>query len=311
MAQSTCVETPQFVSSNQNSTAEEYSCISPLPDSVCSRWWRAISPFLWTPRSVDQLVTVLLWHSLLLTFTTLFFRLFNDHWRGESSLHWLISLLASPSTVRFLENTGFIHFGIDYAAEGAVPINSGPMPVQGMDLAFGLHAVSALTWLSSAYVQMVHTRRFNAKAHRNFGSFSLLSFCCHIGSAMFVLYSDLLRHKTLPKIILFSIVTSSVRYMVQAMRLVMLKRKPKGFALAHQDLIFLLFAVSLSGAGSIRMVAHVQQWLGCGPVHCQAEHGGMATACMWPYVLRFFVIQAVTLYNRGLYCKVRNDAELT
>merc|ERR1712050_635154 len=69
--------------------------------------------------------------------------------------------------------------------------------------------------------------------------------------------------------------------------------------------------VSTMGAGPIRMISHLQQWTGTGPVQCQNENGGLATNCMWPYVFRMFWIQFYIMYIRGIYCKMRKDSELT
>lgn len=75
--------------------------------------------------------------------------------------------------------------------------------------------------------------------------------------------------------------------------------------------MILCFMVSTMGAGPIRMISHLQQWAGCGPVHCQNMNGGLATDCMWPYVFRMFWIQFYIMYERGVYCKMRKDTELT
>lgn len=73
----------------------------------------------------------------------------------------------------------------------------------------------------------------------------------------------------------------------------------------------LCFLLSIQGAGPIRTISHLQQWLGCGPVHCQVQNGGLATTCMWAYVFRMFWIQFYTMYTRGVYCKMRGDSKLT
>merc|ERR1719240_1532727 len=51
-------------------------------------------------------------------------------------------------------------------------------------------------------------------------------------------------------------------------------------------------------------------WLHCGPVVCQAAHGGMATECMWAYTFRQFWISVYTMYIRAIYVKLRKDTDL-
>lgn len=272
-------------------------------------WWKRVHPVLfpWVPRSVEQLVSILFWHSIILTSTTPLYRILNGHWRGESSVYYAISLTMPTWLVEYFLEIGFIHPGIDYARDGQMPPLGGA-PIQGIDRGFGLHAACALTWLVCAYVQMVHTRN-KWTAHRYFGYVSAISFCCHIGASCFNLYVDVVQHKPLPRIMLALSSISSLGYMVRAIRVAV--QKPRGWHNAHKDLMVLCFMVSTMGAGPIRMISHVQQWVGCGPVACQNENGGLATNCMWSYVFRMFWIQFYIMYIRGIYCKMRKDTELT
>jgi len=202
---------------------------------------------------------------------------------------------------------GFIHPGIDYVRDGEEP-RPGATPVKGIDLAFALHAGFALTWLVCAYIQMVHNRRKWVR-HRIFGYVSAFSFCCHVGGSCFNLYTDVVQHKPLPRIMLLMSSMSTVSYMIKAILVAI--RKPHGWLNVHKDMMMLCFMVSIQGAGPIRMISQVQTWLGCGPVQCQTENGGVATDCMWPYVFRMFWIMFYTMYTRGIYCKMRGDSELT
>lgn len=271
--------------------------------------WDRVHPYLfpWVPRSVEQLVSILFWHSILLTSTTPLFRILNGHWRGESSLYYAISLTCPTWLVEYFLEIGFIHPGIDYARDGEVPIPGGA-PVQGIDLGFALHAGAALTWLVCAYIQMVHTPK-KWSVHRYFGYVAAFSFCTHVAASCFNLYMDVVQHKPLPRIMLAISSISSLGYLVRAIRVAV--QKQPGWRNAHKDLMVLCFMVSTMGAGPIRMISHMQQWLGCGPVHCQNMNGGLATDCMWPYVFRMFWIQFYIMYIRGIYCKMRKDTELT
>jgi len=186
---------------------------------------------------------------------------------------------------------------------------SGSEPVKGIDLGFGLHAGCGMVWLVCAYIQIVHTRRMGRRAHKIFGYISMLAFLSHVGASCFTLYTDVVRHKTLPRMLLIGSSFSSVNYMVQAMCLT--RKRPQGWVTKHKDLIFLCFIYSIQGAGTIRAIAQVQMWLHCGPVVCQAAHGGMATECMWAYTFRMFWISVYTMYIRAIYVKLSKDTDLT
>jgi len=300
-----------------------------MEDFMLSCWHRSRPVFFpWVPKSTEQYISILFWHSILLTITTPLFRLFNDHWRGEHALYYLVKVLMPRSVVEYCIDIGFIHAGLDYAREGERPVTNAA-PIKGIDLAFGLHAGCALIWIICAYIQIVHTSKKHCctlsagsgilarciartkrwLSHRVFGYVSLTFFFCHILASNINLFMNVLQHKPLPRIMLIITSMSSVSYMIKAICVAI--HKPKDWLNSHKDNMILCFLLSIQGAGTIREIAQVQQWLGCGPVQCQNQNGGLATNCMWPYVFRMFCIQFSTLYSRGAYCILRGDSKLT
>jgi len=303
-----------------------------VEDFMLSCWHRLHPVFYpWVPKSIEQYVSILFWHSILLTFTTPLFRLFNDHWRGEHALYYLVKVLMPRRVVEYCLHTGFIHAGLDYAREGETPVANAP-PIKGIDLAFGLHAGFALVWIICAYIQLVHTDRKRLSqpcplsagsgtlahyiartkrllSHRVFGYVALTAFLCHILASNFNLFMNVLQHKPLPRIMLIITSVSSLSYMIKAILIAI--HKPNDWLNSHTDNMILCFLLSIQGAGTIREIAQLQQWLGCGPVLCQNQNGGLATNCMWSYVFRMVLIQFDTLYSVGAYCKLRGDSKLT
>lgn len=71
------------------------------------------------------------------------------------------------------------------------------------------------------------------------------------------------------------------------------------------------FLTSINGAGPIRTIAQIQLWLGCGPILCQNQYGGMASQCQVQYVNRLMLIGLFTQYAFGMYVMLRNNSKLT
>jgi len=259
------------------------------------------------PRSVEHFVSILFWFSMALTFTTPLFRIFNDHWRGESSLYWLLMSIMPTWLFDHCLKVGFIHHGIDYAREGETPAPDAA-PVRGIDLAFGLHAGSALSWLVCAYIEIVHRNR-TWLSHRKFGYVAAATFILHVFASLFNVYMDIVQHKPLPRIMLVVTSLSSVPYVINA--IVIARQKPHDWMNSHKDMMINCFLLSIQGAGPIRLVTHMQLWVGCGPAQCQDRNGGLATHCMWEYVFRMLFVNLVTRYTKGMYCKMRGSKQLT
>jgi len=251
-------------------------------------------------------VSLLFWHSIAFTVTTPLFRIFNGHWRGESSVHWLMNLMPTWF-FDYCSNAGFIQPGIDYAREGETPTPDAA-PIRGIDLAFSLHAGFALSWLVCAYIQIVHSHRAWF-SHRRFGYVAAATFALHVFASLFNVYMDIVQNKPLPRIMLALTSVSSAPYMIDA--IVIAIRKPHDWINSHKDMMITCFLLSIQGAGPIRMVSHIQMLVGCGPIQCQNRSGGLATDCMWEYVFRLSCVNFWTLYTRGMYCKMRGSKQLT
>lgn len=202
--------------------------------------------------------------------------------------------------------SGWTHPGLDYPREGQV-LPSGQ--VHGIDRAFGMHAAASLTWVVLGYISVVHSRRISGRFHKVLGYISLLSFLAHLACSIFNLYTDVVRHTPLPKLMLLYSAISSLGSMSRSIAAA-IRRRP-GWKLTHQDDMVTCYMDSIQGAGPIRMIAHVQGWMACGAVHCQWQYGGVATHCLWPYVFRLLCIATWTRYTNGLYVKMRGDEQLT
>merc|ERR1712232_126066 len=160
------------------------------------------------------------------------------------------------------------------------------------------HAAASLTWVVLGYISVVHSRHISGRFHKLLGYISLLSFLAHLACSIFNLYTDVVRHTPLPKLMLLYSAISSLGSMSRSIAAA-IRRRP-GWKLTHHDDMVTCYMDSIQGAGPIRMIAHVQGWMACGAVHCQ-----------WPYVFRLLCIATWTRYTNGLYVKMRGDEQLT
>jgi len=261
-------------------------------------------PFL--PKNTRGLITLAFWHSILLTATTPIFRALGKRWRGELSLYALVSYFAPSWVTESLTDYRVIYPGLEYPAEGKVVAGAGP--TIGIDRAFALHAGCGLLWLIAAYIQMCHTTK-NPKLHKYFGYFSSFAFAGHVCAAVNCVYTDVVRHTAIPKIILLFSIFDIVVYLAIAIGFA--KRKTHGWLQQHSDWMVKCFFTSINGAGPIRMIAQAQTWFNCGPMLCQNQYGGMATQCQVQYVNRLMLIGLLTQYFFGMYVMIRKDSKFT
>jgi hypothetical protein len=264
------------------------------------------------PETTRDVVDLCFWHSLLMTATTPLFRMMHQHWRGENPLFSVVKLLASSDTMVFLEKKGWVIRGLDYAAEGDLIPDVGPMV--GIDIAFALHSGFSLLWMVVAYVQIrdasrMHSDKKYALRHKYFGYFSAVSFALHVFGAANTVNTDTVRHTALPKLILLLSLSNTVVKFAIAIGLA--RQRAPGWRSKHQDYMVICYLNSLNGAGPIRTIAQLQLWFGCGPVLCQKPHMGIATQCQVHYTIRLVLIGLFTMYALGMYVKARNNDKLT
>lgn len=150
-----------------------------------------------------------------------------------------------------------------YPAESEVLPQIGP--VKGIDRAFSLHAGLSLLWLVTSYIQTCHIR--NPKYHKYFGNISALALFAHVFGALNSVYTDVVRHTALPKIFFFNAVADSLNAL--CIVITVARRKRQGWQQTHTDFMVKCFLSSISGAGPIRTVAQIEEWLECGPIPCQ------------------------------------------
>lgn len=262
---------------------------------------RRVFPFV--PKTTSGLVSLAFWHSLLLTVTTPLSRFLHRNWRGEDTIYGAVETFAPRRVTDYLEENNLIHPGIEYPAEGDIIEGAGP--TVGIDRAFALHAGFSMLWLLVSYVQICHQPQ-SGRRHRMSGRLAILSFTLHVIGAVHNVYTDVVRHTALPKIILLlSLATGAVNLCI-AVRFAMAGQKQK-----HKDYMVKCFMASIRGAGPIRQVANVQAMFGCGPILCQNKYGGMASQCQVVYVNRLLLTGLFSTYMFGMYVQRRNSYRLT
>jgi hypothetical protein len=266
--------------------------------------------FPYVPETFRGLISLIFWHSLLLTSSTPLFRVMNDRWRSDLTLYTLTELFAPAWVQETMEQCGIIDIGggvLEYPMDGdMVP---GTNSVQGTDKSFGPHAFLGLLWLLVSYFQLIHAKRVRPKMHTYFGYLSVLVFLGHVAAALHSIYVDVVLHTALAKTILVLTLISSGKYMV--ISIVVAIRKEEGWEQHHKDHMMRCYLVSIRGAGPIRAVAQMQDWFGVGSHLCQKKYGGLASECQLEYVNRMFLTALFDMYLWGVYVRQRGDAKMT
>lgn len=263
--------------------------------------------FPYAPRTARGMVSLMFWHSFMLTVTAPLVRLVKRRWRTELFVHTLSDLLLPSRVTSWFEDHGIIHPGTEYPEEGDVVPGVGP--VVGIDMAFALHAFFGLLWMTSGYITICHAHKFHRKGHKYAGYVSALTFAGHCCAAAYCLYTDVVRHTAVPKLILFYVLVSSISKFLIAMKFA--RNKSRGWMNKHMDFMVDCYITSLAGAGPTRFVSQVQYWLGSDPSICANKYGGMASQCQVSYVNRLYWIGLFLAYMVGMYVKGRKSKELT
>ena len=183
-----------------------------------------------TKQSVDKaVVSILYWHSLIITSITPFVRLMYGRW-----------FVVTPWKL--------------------YPTYPTPMQHPTGDRAMGYHAVLALLWITAAYINVVHIK-IGTVYHKIFGYITFMIFLFHAIAGYHLVYQDIEQHSYLNICILLYSMTRTTKLMLRA-----INAARRGNIEEHQTLMVHTFIASLDGAGTIRTVGFVQTLFGVGPV---------------------------------------------
>ena len=252
------------------------------------------------PKSLISFVNFLVCHSMFLTISTPLARIFRGQWMGVASIQTLVNKVPG------LDNP-FIRTIVPVSNEtiygDAQFIYSDERSSPGIDRAFGLHAFFGITWILTAHIQMVFTRKQSLSLHQKFGYFAILTFFAHMGAALNNLIFDEAKHHMINRVGLGSLVFLSTTWMLLSIKAAMDRDIPK-----HKDYIIRCFLYSIEGAGTIRTIAYLQYIFSpfvpeifAGPAKCQAMFGGQATYCVLPYFIRGIFTRLLTLFYIAIY----------
>jgi len=233
------------------------------------------------------MVSFLFYHSIFMTFTTPLTRAFKNSWEGK---------LIHATVLNFL--------GLSQGILGR-PLDDSYLkypPSPKTDSAFLPHAIFGLLWILAAYLHICRSRQPVGFSKRLLSYIACLAFVLHISCALRTLILDPMQHHVLPWTMLFSNVTLSAAYYVVGTW----AAKRQNVA-AHKDAMMKCFLYSIEGAGTIRTVGAIMHAFNMGPTMCQQVHGGLANACVFPYVLRLLGIRSLTSVYLAIYAKMQHE----
>jgi len=267
------------------------------------------------PSTHDGLISLCFWHSFIFTVNTPLWRFVRKNWKDDFISYTIAKLCFPSNIVEYLEENGIIHPGMHYQTEGEpIPVLSDKdsnIRMNGIDKAFAIHAGFSLLWMVCGYLQICYMHKLHPKAHKYFGYVTVMAFFMHCCGSANIVYADVVRHTGLPKLILLYALINSAFSLTFGL-LIALIRAP-GWRMRHQDKMVETYIYSLTGAGIIRTVSHIQHWMGnFGPFPCQSMYGGVASQCQVPYVNRLCLVGmfAACIYGYYVY-HIRRNVELT
>lgn len=245
-----------------------------------------------------------------MTLSTPLSRLFFGQWEGSFALHLYARMLLGSELFKKLQSVGVFSHGnvaFFYPKEGEI-IPSTNETVGPIDKTFMIHVVSALLWVLTSYILICHSSK---RSHQRYmGVITCASFILHCFATLNVIYQDIVRHSSLTIIWLISTLVCSIQHFVIAMGLV-LRRKGKNWQQEHKDHMMVCYMQSTKGAGSIRTVAHIQEWLGVGVHFCLAKSQGISSDCEGEANSRLLYTDLLAAWIWGIYVfRMRKDAKL-
>lgn len=174
-----------------------------------------------------------------------------------------------------------------------------------IDRAFFLHSTFGLTWVIVGHITLVYSYSWGATAHRRMGYAAFFCFAMYMGVALYTLWVDVVKHQPLSRILLLLNPVMSWRFMLGAIAAI-----KHGDVKEHKNLMLRVYLYSTEGAGTIRQVEHFMLTLGTGPSSCQSRDNSYARYCVWPYVVRLFLMRMLTLYHLACIARLRQEEKL-
>merc|ERR1719471_2377917 len=163
---------------------------------------------------------------------------------------------------------------------------------------WAFHGCAALLWLACATWSIALTRRASKKAHRNAGICAMVALCIHTCGAAGNLVVDFERHSPLNKFLLGGSIVGTWVDVLTGMACMR-----RGDRQGHRFHMLAAFVSSMDGAGTIRLVALLQNHMNFGVLVCQVQLGRVGGNCDWLYTSRMLMVMLVRKYK--LLCAAR------
>jgi len=170
-----------------------------------------------------------------------------------------------------------------------------------IDRAFIPHAICGMLWLITAYLHICQSKNLQKYIKRKALSYGAsIAFLFHIFFAIRCLWLNPMDHHPLCQVLLLSGAVSATQCFI-----VGVKEAKNGNLKGHESAMTNCFLYSIEGAGTIRTVGYILALMEKGPTFCQQENNGLASSCVWSYILRLIGIRMLTIYYQGVVANMK------
>lgn len=249
-----------------------------------------------TDRSKTYL-TLVFWHSVLVTASTPYIRLAYKRWYGHTPLNWMYSTFRSvlqPGHVSAIERRYPTTF--PYPPSNELP---------GLDLSFFLHSFFGIGWVIAGHVTLVYSSKWSPKNHRRFAYGAFVVYAGHVSVAIYTLILNVAKHHPLCRMILVLNHVQGARLFLAAINAI-----KAGDLKTHQSLMLRNYLYTTEGSGTIRQAENFLWMMGGGPGLCQLKYNSAATNCIGSYIFRLLFTRTITIFHCFCVATLRRDREM-
>lgn len=243
-------------------------------------------------------LTIVFWHSVLLTASVPLFRVFYKRWYAHIPLNWLytnIRVLLQPQKESIIR--------LRYPTTSFAYPTGNELPK--IECAFFLHSMFGMGWLLAGHIALVYSWKWGPKLHKRFSYGAVTIFVGHILVALYSLICDVVEHHPISRMMLLLNAMQCARLMTASIHAI-----KNGDLKTHQILMLFAYIYSTEGSGTIRQVENFMWMLGYSPSSCQRQYDGKATFCVTSYSLRMIFIRLLSFFHLWCISMLRQDEEL-
>jgi len=183
-----------------------------------------------------------------------------------------------------------------YTREVFKPETAVGLVTNSPDFSMMFHALGGLNWLFWGWLAMYAVEHFGHKWHRVLGKIAGASFLLHYLFAMNMLYTDIANHRLFNRGMLFGVWLELLVHFHLAIKAIQDKSLDYNTRVVrHMRHMAIVYVVSGEGSGQIRLMTHINYFLGrVASSFCKSTYDYSGT-CAWYYAERMILLRFISL----------------